>query len=112
MGLNPRNKSHRPEGPCHLCGVHTRLSFEHVPPEAAFNRYPIVRATREQILSPDEFSGEGGIVEPRGSGAYTLCERCNSFTGGCYGAEYASWARQGFERIHRMRTSVNGDADP
>lgn len=63
------------EGPCCICGTHAPLSWEHVPPESAFNSYPVVRASREQIRSPGSWDGEQGETLQRGSGAYTLCRR-------------------------------------
>src|SRR3954464_9989506 len=32
-------------GQCHICGEVGPLTFEHVPPRGAFNRYAVVRST-------------------------------------------------------------------
>lgn len=81
-------------GPCHICG-HTRdLSFEHVPPRAAFNNRPL-RVLRGLEIHAAEHDPARGEVQQRGSGAYTLCERCNNDTGSWYGAAYADWACHG-----------------
>src|SRR5579871_2531124 len=95
-------RKQRPTGKCRLCGVLGPLSWEHVPPKAAFNKYPVVRATIEQMLTPGEWDGTSGTVQQRGSGAYTLCEKCNNNTGTWYGTEYAEWAKQGLERLLRV----------
>jgi hypothetical protein len=92
----------RPEGVCHICRRVGPLSWEHVPPESAFNNFPIVRATQDQILTPGRWDGARGQIVQRGGGGYTLCEQCNNNTGSWYGAEYAVWAKQGLERLLRI----------
>lgn len=91
--LMPRRKSKI--GNCHLCGEHTKLSFEHVPPRAAFNDKPIVHASIHELIKKetdlDTFSGR---TYQRGAGAYTLCERCNSLTGAWYGSDFVDWTYQ------------------
>jgi 5-methylcytosine-specific restriction endonuclease McrA len=82
-------------GTCHICGVHGKLSFEHVPPEAAFNNRPILHIAFENFRRSknlDELAG--GVTKQRGAGTYTLCEKCNSATGSWYGGAYADWAHQ------------------
>jgi len=81
-------------GVCHLCGKFGNLSFEHVPPEAAFNDHRVLRVSFEQVLNnrhPDEFRG---LYQQRGAGDLTLCKKCNSDTGSWYGTAYADWAAQ------------------
>jgi hypothetical protein len=81
-------------GICHLCGAQGKLSFEHVPPESAFNDQRILRSTFEQMLAnenPDVFKGK---QQQRGAGGYKLCEKCNSDTGAWYVPAFTSWARQ------------------
>ena len=84
------------DGTCHICGRYGRLSFEHVPPEKAFNN------ARAQIYGIDDYlkgSGlenlRGGRISQRGIGAHTLCIPCNNNTGAWYGPEYAYWAGTG-----------------
>lgn len=64
-------------GSCRLCGVEGRLSFEHVPPRAAFNDRPILLYKFDEILNlgPDKTPSTGGTIQQKGAGAYTLCER-------------------------------------
>ena len=81
-------------GICHLCGIQTKLSFEHVPPQSAFNDQGILRSTFEQMLEnehPDDFKGR---QQQRGAGGYTLCEKCNNDTGLWYVPAFTSWAQQ------------------
>ena len=92
----------RPEGKCRICGIVGPLSWEHVPPEAAYNKHRTVRAARDQMLKSELWDGARGHVQQRGSGGYTLCERCNNNTGTWYGGEYAARAQQGLERLLRI----------
>src|ERR1700730_14840194 len=81
-------------GTCHLCGTQGKLSFEHVPPDSAFNDQRILRTSFEQMLAnehPDEFKGQ---QQQRGAGGYTLCEKCNNDTGLWYVPAFTSWSQQ------------------
>jgi len=86
-------------GTCHICGVHGKLSFEHVPPEAAFNNRRILHTAFEKVLSSENLDEVRGRVQQRGAGAYTLCEKCNSDTGSWYAGAYADWAQQAMRLI-------------
>lgn len=92
----------RPRGRCHLCSCIDDLSWEHVPPESAFNDRRVVRAKQQQMFIPGPWDGRDGAVEQRGNGAFTLCEPCNRKTGKWYGREYADWAKQGLELLQRI----------
>ena len=81
-------------GICHICGQHRKLSFEHVPPEAAFNEHSILHTAFEDVLRSENLDKVRGRVQQRGAGAYTLCEKCNSDTGSWYAGAYAEWAHQ------------------
>ncbi len=84
----PRNNKSR-TGVCCICGAVGKLSFEHVPPEFAFNDRTVTEYEWKNFLVAEKSKGR---QRQRGAGAYTLCERCNSNTGHWYGAEYAKWA--------------------
>jgi hypothetical protein len=86
-------------GPCHLCGRTGKLSFEHVPPEAAFNDQKVLLADIHKVLGGGMFAqleNPTGKEQQRGAGAYTLCEPCNNKTGGWYGKAYVAFAKQLF----------------
>jgi hypothetical protein len=70
-------------GTCHICSTYRKLSYEHVPPESAFNDTKLRKFGFQQIfgVEPGELPQKGGKVEQRGAGGYTLCERCNNLTG-------------------------------
>src|SRR5271168_3888346 len=79
-------------GPFHLCGMVGKLSFEHVPPESAFNDRRALRTAFENLLEADDLDNLPYRVQQRGAGAFTLCEKCNTDTGGWYVPGYSDWA--------------------
>jgi hypothetical protein len=82
-------------GTCHICGDHTKLSFEHIPPRAAFNDRPILQANVDDIIKKQvDIDLARAKIEQRGAGGYTLCERCNSDTGAWYGSPFVDWSYQ------------------
>jgi hypothetical protein len=94
------------EGFCCICGVHGKLSFEHIPPEAAFNDRRVFEADINSLLngkwSPEERIEEGKYKQ-RGAGRYSLCGKCNSDTGSWYGSAYVGVARQTMVRLHASK---------
>jgi len=87
-------------GVCHICGSSGKLSFEHVPPRAAFNDHPVLVAAdiKDIIGKLDcDFKDIKTITHQRGAGAFTLCEKCNNNTGKWYGKSFADWAFQAFK---------------
>jgi hypothetical protein len=89
------------DGTCHICGKQGPLSYEHVPPEAAFNDRAVVKANMGEWFTDEKWSGKGK-KQQRGAGEYTLCGPCNSNTGSWYGHEYVDWARRGFQMLDRV----------
>lgn len=90
------------EGQCCICGVSGPLSFEHVPPRAAFNDRRIFEAETNKLIgarSFEELQAVKGHYVQRGAGANTLCTKCNNETGHWYGNQYVSWAFQGFQYV-------------
>jgi hypothetical protein len=92
-------------GICCVCGKQGKLSFEHLPPEKAFNDNAILLAKIEVVRSgghPDNYE-EGAGKQQRGSGKHTLCEPCNSSTGNWYAPHYVDLAKQGMELLMAVR---------
>src|SRR5687767_12864916 len=90
-------------GTCQICGMHGKLSFEHVPPEAAFNdkKYHYSREAKEIIDDSNSTTIEdyfvtrnNGRKKQGGIGFFTLCTKCNNNTGSWYGKDFVSWAFQ------------------
>lgn len=80
------------DGVCHICRTYSKLSYEHVPPSAAFNDVPVDTYALEEWLKRSEGQRARATVRQRGFGAYTLCIPCNTTTGHWYGGEFVQWA--------------------
>lgn len=92
-------------GNCLICGTDTKLTFEHVPPRAAFNNYPAIGKQIFELTNKDPdnyFEGKKRIYQ-RGAGAYTLCEKCNSNTGAWYGDAFADFAHQSLDILKHAK---------
>jgi hypothetical protein len=86
-------------GKCHLCGKLDRvLTYEHVPAQSSFNSEAVETFGLEHWLSRDaDGSMKDGELQPRGAGAFTLCDPCNSrLTGSLYVPELKEWTTRGF----------------
>ncbi len=81
-------------GICCICGNNGKLSYEHVPPEAAFNDRRILHTAFLEVLKSESLDNVPGKFQQRGAGSYTLCVECNNNTGSWYGGAYADWAHQ------------------
>jgi hypothetical protein len=91
------------KGDCHICGKHDYLSFEHVPPESAFNNKRIWVAHGSQLFEGHQPHSLQKRVQQRGAGGYTLCISCNNLTGGWYVRAYADWACQAMEILEKSK---------
>lgn len=83
------------KGICRICKRNTDLSYEHIPPKSAFNKYtkfktiPLLEYIKRSEESDFYLKGkthQGGI------GYYCLCRDCNSFLGNNYVPEYHKMA--------------------
>lgn len=86
-------------GICALCGEYKKLTYEHIPPKAAFNSSTVRSVTAEEIIGnnsrmPWEIDGLHYEQEQKGAGGYYLCEICNSNTGTWYGNDFCDFARK------------------
>ena len=95
-----RRKAHR--GECHICGIEGPLSFEHVPPRAAFNEGRWIEFGGEDALTlgPD-LPGAKGKHHQGGVGRFALCQRCNNDTGSWYAPHFVTWCYRGIEILLR-----------
>lgn len=95
-------------GICRICGYLKKLSFEHVPPESAFNNgKEYFQATLEEVEKLDsvylnlsqysKFPLEHFKKKQGGIGYNTLCEQCNNNTGSWYASDFITWSRQSME---------------
>jgi hypothetical protein len=81
------------EGTCRLCGERKPLSFEHVPPCAAYNSYPRFHLHTTELINHRVAGGPSPTVvpDPRGAGGYTLCSDCNNRCSR-YATHFVDWA--------------------
>ena len=90
-------------GKCALCGRECELTFEHIPPRAAFNSTPARPVTGMELLIDKTPDGEERMPwdttglryrnQQKGMGKYSLCQECNNNTGSWYGDAYVDFAR-------------------
>lgn len=83
-------------GICCICGEETELTFEHIPPKAAFNKFNL---RLYDIFGSLIHNNMRYIASQRGAGGYSLCQKCNNKTGEWYGAAYAEFAKQGIAYV-------------
>ena len=93
-------------GPCSVCGLVRKLSYEHVPPESAFNDSEVLVSDIRKVIGSDlleELQNPSGRINQRGAGGYTLCEKCNNITGSWYGAAYVNFVKAVYPIANRVR---------
>lgn len=79
-------------GQCWLCGKIGKLSFEHVPPEKAFNDKKVFHDNVSNMLKNHKVK-----ISQRGVGDHTLCEPCNNNTGKMYGTAFIDFCKRAAE---------------
>lgn len=105
-------------GKCALCGKACELTFEHVPPRAAFNSTPVRPVSgneffKEEVINdkermPWDTEGLKYQNQQQGMGRYSLCQECNNNTGSWYGDAYITFARTAHTAI-KNRTTEDPD---
>lgn len=85
------------EGICRLCGRYTKMSFEHIPPQKAFNDQQKLFQTMLDMLNNRPHSRFR-----KGMGLHSLCEQCNNLTGSWYGGAFVRWTQQGMEWLDKL----------
>ncbi len=90
-------------GKCALCGKECELTFEHVPPRAAFNSTPTRPVSENEIFKEEVINDKERMPwdteglkyqnQQQGMGRYSLCHECNNNTGSWYGDAYITFAR-------------------
>jgi hypothetical protein len=86
------------------------LSFEHVPPKAAFNDRGVFQAKIDDLLAGKWLPGEtltGAKHLQRGAGRHTLCAKCSNDTGAWYGTAYVDFARQAMALLVRSKGKLS-----
>jgi hypothetical protein len=97
-------------GKCCICGSTGKLTFEHVPPRAAFNEHRVFEADIKKLMEGKWGLGEKpteGAYKQKGAGRYSLCGKCNNDTGAWYGESYVQVAKQAMLLLYRSRGNLS-----
>lgn len=89
------------EGICCICGRVGPLSFEHVPPRAAFNNQPVIALSFDAALQLGPEGEAKGPIQQKGAGGYTLCSTCNNNTGAWYAKSFIAFCYQAMELLNK-----------
>lgn len=105
------------KGICRICSKEDKLSFEHIPPEKAFNETPLKAIIGEELFKtitetkrkPWDTSKLKYEPKQKGMGIYSLCEKCNNNTGHWYAQEYIKFANtiDWFYNKYDIKTNEN-----
>lgn len=87
------------KGICCICGQETDLTFEHIPPKAAFNHFSLRLYDYYRYLLRNNLRYK---TAQNGAGVFSLCSSCNNLTGEWYGSAYAEFATQGMTYYRRQ----------
>lgn len=83
------------QGNCAICGKHTELTFEHIPPKCAFNDKLIFVQKHDHLFETKSYLYGKKQKSHKGQGLYSLCQSCNNNTGDWYSRDYCDFAQQG-----------------
>lgn len=91
-------------GKCALCGEECNLTFEHIPPQSAFNKHRVRPVLVSDILKDEDrlsWDVEGLHYQDmqKGFGYYSLCQTCNNNTGTWYGDAYSDFVHASSEFV-------------
>lgn len=95
------------KGNCHLCGEFKELSFEHIPPKAAFNDRPILIQKHEHLFDKKSYIYGKSIRSNNGSGAFCFCENCNKNTGTWYARDFSEFVAQAYNHFDKAERISN-----
>ncbi len=98
-------------GTCHLCLRKRPLTFEHVPPRAAFNTKKVALGGLRHWLERDnEGISLRRAIQQGGAGFRRRCEECNTRTGSWYAAELTAWGHAAAASVHALLPIAQMDA--
>ncbi|WP_367867566.1 hypothetical protein [Pedobacter sp. WC2423] len=92
-----RQRDKQQTGNCYLCGKLAILSFEHIPPQCAFNNKPILVQGHEQLIEKNSYLYGKKKRSQRGFGKQSLCVTCNNNSGNWYAKDFCKFAEQGWK---------------
>jgi hypothetical protein len=89
-------------GICHLCGEFKELTFEHIPPKAAFNDKPIFIQKHEHLFDQKSYVYGKSIRSNNGAGSHCFCASCNNKTGTWYARDFSNFVIQARDHFAKM----------
>jgi hypothetical protein len=96
------------EGYCHICSEFVSLTFEHIPPDAAFNNERVRKPEfKDYVDKGPDYTSPHAKFEQRGAGDYTLCGYCNNSTGSWYVPSYVDMAYQAAVLLHKGKGNLS-----
>ena len=96
-------------GRCHICGVFDKMSFEHIPPEDAYNSSSAKMYDGHNVIAKYKGQKAKHSIQQQGMGQYSLCERCNNITGNWYASEYGKFAKATIQSLQQLNPMEHGD---
>lgn len=111
MQTNTTSKKKQQTGKCALCGKLKLLTFEHIPPQCAFNNKAIYVQNHEHLIDEKSYLFGKKKKFQRGFGKQSLCSSCNNNTGNWYVKEFCSFTEQGMQILknNRIPDYIRGD---
>jgi len=84
-----------------------KLSFEHVPPSSCFNSirqgvYHGYDAIKQHLNKNGKL-----LIQQRGHGGHTLCEKCNNNTGSWYADDYKNFCYQAAQYVAKAGDNID-----
>lgn len=107
--LTSMNASKKPLALCRLCGQVRPVSFEHIPPQSAFNRKPVFIQRTEHLFDPSSHLFGKRKRLAQGMGKDSLCETCNKQTGDWYARDYGAFAQHAHRLIEKCTNGYTGE---
>jgi hypothetical protein len=107
----PRRRAKATISTVHVCLRERPLSFEHVPPSAAFNIDKVeIGGLKHWLERDDDGIRVRHVIHQGGAGLSRLCEDCNNRTGSWYAAELTGWVYAAVAAIRSLPSVAEMDA--
>lgn len=91
-------------GRCKICNKEGKLSYEHIPPQAAFNNKGIFAQNFDHLYNENSYVYGKRMKKNKGFGKYSLCVSCNNLTGDWYARDFSHFCKQGMNQLITERT--------
>lgn len=111
MPTNKTGEKKQQTGKCALCGEFCILTFEHIPPQCAFNNKAIFVQNHDHLTNEKSYLYGKKKKSQRGFGKQSLCSSCNNNTGNWYVKDFCSFTEQGMQILknNKIPEYIRGD---